>query len=132
MHELNHNRGLTLMEIMCCVAISGMLAVGFAGGLHALRMVQYRSNATARLSAAATEAMEEWSVRAARGETPGPERSAAAMTAVAPSARPVDQLSVEVREVEGEPGLREIIVRAAHPDTRQPVEVELRTFVAVK
>lgn len=128
MRLLNYNRGVTLMELMCCVAISSLLAVAFAGGLLALRTVQYRSNATARLTSAATAAMEEWSVRAARGEMPGAEWSEPMPP---PNSRPMDHMTIEVRDVEDKPDLREIVVRATHPDVRLPVEIELRTFVAV-
>ncbi|GAB4316297.1 MAG: hypothetical protein Kow0059_08780 [Candidatus Sumerlaeia bacterium] len=118
--------GVTLLELMCLVAMTAVLAVGFARGLTVLRQLQYRADSVARLTAAATEVMEEWKGRARAGEV-----ADGVMKVTAPGLHEGDALTLEIRRVDGEPGLQELILRATNSDPRRPLLLEWRTFVAV-
>jgi hypothetical protein len=96
------------------------LTVGFMRGMIVLRNLQVRSETTARLTDASTQAIEEWKT------LPGDERREGLVEITTPQLQAGDYITLDARR-DTEAGVWRVTVLAQHNDARQPVRLSLST-----
>ena len=115
-------RGVTLIEMLCSVALTTIVVLGVVSGVNTLKNMQYRTDTVIRLTSASAGIMERWKSKPFNMLKPGKydEKEANLL--------PNDSVVVTVEYTEYE-DLKEVRVNATHQDVRHPIEYEISTLI---
>ena len=120
---MRNYEGLTLVEMICSIAMASIVILGVASGVTALRNLQYRTDSITRLSFIAGGVIESWKTK------PFEELRAGKFIVSLPKSKYNDEVTVTIKDTEDK-NIKELKVEAVHKDSRHPLQVELVTLMA--